>query len=75
MNDNQGPDTPSGLILPTPGCQAEIKEEPVDEDATKPPETVVGDGDGEKSEDEDIHDDEEAMKELIAMQIEVRTSC
>ena len=35
MNDNQGPDTPSGLISPPLGCQAEIKEEPVDEDATE----------------------------------------
>ena len=36
-----------------------------------PPQIVLGDKDGEDSEDGDIHDDDKAMEELIANPIEV----
>ena len=72
MIHSQDPDTPSGLISPPPGCQVEVKDEPVDEDAPEPPEIVLGEEDSEDSEDEDIHDNDESIREFIANQEEVR---
>ena len=43
-----------------------MKDEPEDEGAPDPPEMVVPDKDTEDSEDNDIQDDDEAMKDLIA---------
>ena len=59
MIHNQDPDTPSGLISPPPGCQLEVKDEPLDEDAPEPPEIVMDDDD-----EDSIHGDGEGMGEV-----------
>ena len=67
MPINEYNDTPLGLILPPPDPL--VKDEPEEEGTPEPPEMVVQDNDPE---DYDMHDNDEAMEELIASQTEVK---
>ena len=65
---NKNNDTPLGLLSPPPKSDPLVKDEPEEEDVPDPPEINVPD---EDSGDSDLHDDDEAMEELIANPTEV----
>ena len=58
---------------PGPGCQAEVKDEPLDEDTTEPPDIVSNiRGDNE---DEVIHDNDQRMRVLMEDPTGVCSNC
>ena len=65
---NKNNDTPFSLLSPPPKSDPLVKDEPEEEDVPDPPEINVPD---EDSGDSDLHDDDEAMEELIANPTEV----